>query len=265
MKLSIENLSFAYDASRVFSGFSLAAAGQGPLAILGPSGCGKTTLLKLRGGLLAAPEGNITLCGSGGTLPPHERQEDKARQEKGATALPVSFVFQEPRLLPWRTVLENIALPLRRVFKADARDRASAFLEAVNLGGREGAYPEELSGGEKQRVSLARAFAYPASLILMDEPFQSVDIPLRIELMKLTLGLLKKEKRSLILVTHDPREALCLGKRIIVLGGKPCRVVFDRENGSEAGAYVGETAAALRLEQELIDALEAVQHLELGV
>jgi NitT/TauT family transport system ATP-binding protein len=133
-------------------------------------------------------------------------------------------------------------------------------LGLVVLGDKLSAYPEELSGGEKQRVSLARAFAYPASLILMDEPFQSVDIPLRIELMKLTQGLLKNEERSLILVTHDPREALCLGKRIIVLGGKPCRVVFDRETGSGTGSYVPETEAALGLERELIAALEAVQN-----
>ncbi|MDR1212324.1 MAG: ABC transporter ATP-binding protein [Spirochaetaceae bacterium] len=241
MKLSIENLSFSYGASPVFSGFSLSATGRGPLAILGPSGCGKTTLLKLICGLLAG-EGVIR----GGAA----EGGDAASDGK------VSFVFQEPRLLPWYTVLENIALPLRRVFKKDAEERAAAFLEAVKLKGRERSYPLELSGGERQRVSLARAFAYPGSLVLMDEPFQSVDIPLRIELMALTKKLLENEGRAVILVTHDPREALCLGERVIVLGGKPCRVVFDRETGG--GSYVPENDTALRLEKELVNALETV-------
>ncbi|MDR1430192.1 MAG: ABC transporter ATP-binding protein [Spirochaetaceae bacterium] len=238
MKLGIKNLSFAYGASPVFSGFSLAAAVSGPLAILGPSGCGKTTLLKLIGGLLEAGEGTIQL-------------------DAGTPAGNVSFVFQEPRLLPWCTVLENIALPLRRVFKKSAGERAAAFLEAVKLAGREHAYPSELSGGERQRAALARAFAYPAPLVLMDEPFQSVDIPLRIELMTLTRKLLKDEGRDVILVTHDPREALCLGERIIVLGGKPCRVVLDQETGGETGSYVPENAAALEQERRLVSALEA--------
>ncbi|MDR1177577.1 MAG: ATP-binding cassette domain-containing protein, partial [Spirochaetaceae bacterium] len=137
MKLSIENLSFSYGASPVFSGFSLYASGSGPLAILGPSGCGKTTLLKLIGGLLEAGEGVIrarTSCGA-------------PENGDSASAGKVSFVFQEPRLLPWYTVLENTALPLRRVFKKDAEDRAAAFLEAVKLRGRERSYPFELSGG----------------------------------------------------------------------------------------------------------------------
>ncbi|MDR0389195.1 MAG: ATP-binding cassette domain-containing protein [Spirochaetaceae bacterium] len=239
MKLHIENLSFSYGGPGVFSDFSLSASG--PLAILGPSGCGKTTLLKLTGGLLSAQKGTIQLL---------SETEAPAR-----TA--VSFVFQEPRLLPWRTVLENIALPLRRAFKKQAEERAAAFLAEVKLKGREQCYPGQLSGGERQRVSLARAFAYPGAFIIMDEPFQSVDIPLRIELMELTRRLLKNEKRALILATHDPREALYLGKEIIVLGGKPCRVVLDREN-NDGGAYIPESAAALQLEKELLCALEAV-------
>jgi NitT/TauT family transport system ATP-binding protein len=138
-----------------------------------------------------------------------------------------AFVFQEPRLLPWLTVLENVSLPIRRLAGSGARSRARYFLELVSLGGRLDAYPGELSGGQRQRVSIARAFAYPAPAVFMDEPFQSLDIPLRIELMEATLGLLEREPRLLIAVTHDPREAVRLGKRILILGHYPGGIVFD--------------------------------------
>jgi NitT/TauT family transport system ATP-binding protein len=157
--------------------------------------------------------------------------------------------------------LDNVLLPIkRRMGKAEAEARARRFLDLVSLGDKAGAFPEELSGGEKQRVSIARAFAYPAQAIFMDEPFQSLDIPLRLELMDMIAGLLEQESRLLVAVTHDPREAVYLGKRIIVLGKPPRGIVFDegvnltrpeRDYGAEAHN---------RLEARLLAALRGLKY-----
>jgi NitT/TauT family transport system ATP-binding protein len=165
----------------------------------------------------------------------------------------VSFVFQEPRLLPWLTVWENLLLPVKNAVPIkDAEARASPILEAVSLAEKAQAYPSELSGGQRQRASIARAFIYPSRLMVMDEPFQSLDIPLRIELMELTLKLLEKEPRLLIAVTHDPREAIFLGRRILVLGPPGEGVVFDEPNPSGRVYASPETSG---LESRLIRAL----------
>jgi NitT/TauT family transport system ATP-binding protein len=201
--------------------------------LLGASGCGKTTLLRLMAGLLkplaAEPGGAI------------ERSGD------------VSFVFQEHRLLPWYTVLENVSLPIEHgMGKIAARDRALQFLRRVSLEDRAGAYPSELSGGQAQRASFARAFACPAPIILMDEPFQALDIPLRLRLMETTRSLLEQEQRLAVLVTHDPREAIFLGRRILVLGSEGRGIVYETEvNLSRRDRSYGSPAQA-RLETQLL-------------
>jgi ABC-type nitrate/sulfonate/bicarbonate transport system ATPase subunit len=197
----------------LFTGLNLELEG-GPVAILGPSGCGKTTLLRLMAGLLRPSSGDIHYKLQSGTLP------------ASAGGPGTAFVFQEPRLLPWLTVLENVILPIeKKLGKAGAVKRARRFLRLLSLEGKENARPDELSGGQRQRVSIARAFAYPAPALFMDEPFQSLDIPLRVRLMDITLKLLAEEPRLIVAVTHDPREAVYLGRRIIVLNAG--KVVFD--------------------------------------
>ena len=187
---------------------------QLPVVILGPSGCGKTTFLKLLAGLLPAPEGAIAAEGEDGIA--------------AGSRPDVSFVFQEPRLLPWLRVIENLTLPLKDKFAGhEALARARRFLKLVSLEEKEDSFPNQLSGGERQRAAIARAFAYPSRLLLMDEPFQSLDIPLRLELMEMTLSLLQEDPRLVVMVTHDPREALYLGSRIIVFGEKPKGVIYD--------------------------------------
>jgi NitT/TauT family transport system ATP-binding protein len=174
--------------------------------LLGASGCGKTTLLRLMAGLLKPSAGRI------------ERSGD------------VSFVFQESRLLPWQTVLENVSLPIERSMgRAAARSRARQFLRRVSLEDKAGAYPAELSGGQAQRASFARAFAYPAPIMLMDEPFQALDVPLRVRLMETARSLLEQERRLAVVVTHDPREAIFLGRRILVLGSPGRGIVYETE------------------------------------
>jgi NitT/TauT family transport system ATP-binding protein len=199
---------------------------------LGVSGCGKTTLLRLIAGLLAPSAGRIDRSGD------------------------VSFVFQESRLLPWQTVLENVSLPIERSMgRTAARSRALQFLRRVSLEDKAGAYPPELSGGQAQRASFARAFAYPAPIMLMDEPFQALDVPLRIRLMETARSLLEQENRLAVVVTHDPREAIFLGRRILVLGSRGRGIVYetavdlplrDRSYGSLAQA---------RLEAQLLEVL----------
>jgi NitT/TauT family transport system ATP-binding protein len=226
MRILIRDLSFGYGGRPLFDRLNLdlsggpesgagapGAEGGLPIVILGPSGCGKTTFLKLLANLLPAPEGAVVMEEGGAS---------------GAVRPDVSFVFQEPRLLPWLRVIENLTLPLKDKFGSlEALERARRFLKLVSLEGKENAFPSRLSGGERQRAAIARAFAYPSRLLLMDEPFQSLDIPLRLELMGMTLSLLKEDPRLVVMVTHDPREALYLGSRIIVFGEKPKGVIYD--------------------------------------
>ncbi|MDR1637293.1 MAG: ABC transporter ATP-binding protein [Treponema sp.] len=250
--ISIRLLSFAFGAGSryIFRKFSLELGDESPVAILGASGCGKTTLLRLIAGLLKPLEGELEILRGSpdrSLVPSRDRS-------------PVSFVFQEPRLLPWMNVLENTALPIQGLLgRREGEDRARHFLELVGLADKAGSRPAELSGGQRQRAGLARAFAYPSPALLLDEPFQSLDIPLRIQLMDLTLRLLEESPRLTVLVTHDPREAVYVGRRILALGrkpgGDPCGILFDETlNLSREDRAYG-SAAQGAMEKRLLAAL----------
>ena len=268
MNISVRNLSFAYvdkqhtnkqyNNKPLFNNFSAEfSGGELPLVILGPSGSGKTTLLKLLGGLLKPDAGEICFSVDG-----EGKEPGACNRQSGKTA----FMFQESRLLPWLTVLENVSLPLRKHFGTEgAGERARHFLSLVSLKEKESSYPDELSGGEAQRVSMARAFAWPAPSLFMDEPFQSLDIPLRISLMGNCLSILEKENMSqkslsrrnrlLIAVTHDPREAVYMGGRIIVLGRRGEGIVFDKNINLDSEDRAYGSAAGVELEKEIINNL----------
>ena len=232
MALALESVDFSYGPESLFSGFSLSIELTGVHAVLGPSGCGKTTLLHLIAGLREPRSGSITGRPS------------------------VGYLFQEPRLLPWRTVAQNVEIPLASLFsKAEAKERAERFLEQVGLSGKGRAYPDQLSGGQRQRAAMARAFAYPSPLILLDEPFQSLDLPLRLQLMDLFKNLLSLEPRAGIMVTHDPREAIYLADRVAVIAGKPVRVVLDERVVLSAEERAYSSSAAADLEARLFAAL----------
>jgi ABC-type nitrate/sulfonate/bicarbonate transport system ATPase subunit/ABC-type nitrate/sulfonate/bicarbonate transport system permease component len=269
MAVSLENLSFGFEAAGggaaggrrpiggpggsgvkdIFTRVSLTLGKENPAVLLGPSGCGKTTLLRLIGGLLEPLGGTIGFTSGGGA-------GERPPREGPGKAPGTAFVFQEPRLLPWMTALENAALPIKKhLGPGEARDRALHLFGLLGIREKASSYPGELSGGERQRVSMARAFAWPAPLLLMDEPFQSLDIPLRISLMDLTRDIVKGGGRLLIAVTHDPREAVYLGERIIVLGEGG--VVYDRAPGPSGEPYGSPRSAAL--EGELIEALREAE------
>ncbi|MER7130063.1 ABC transporter ATP-binding protein [Streptosporangium saharense] len=179
------------------------------VSIVGPSGAGKTTLLRILAGLLAPTSGRVLLSGVPVEGPP-----------QGA-----ALVFQDysRSLLPWLSVLGNVTLPLRsaRVPRAEAADRARQALASVGLEGKEKLRPRELSGGMQQRVSIARALAYQPRLLLMDEPFASVDAQTRMDLEDLVLPLREQYGMTIVTVTHDIDEAVYLSDRVVVLSPPP--------------------------------------------
>ncbi len=191
--------------TRVLSNFSLCAEKGKITCIIGPSGCGKTTILQLLAGLEQPDAGRIT-----GT--------------KGAR---ISYVFQEPRLLLWKTVAQNIAFVLQDVVTpARQQELIKEYLSMIGLYEYRDSYPKALSGGMKQRLALCRAFAYPHDLLLMDEPFKSLDTPLRLGLVRQVARIWQVNPQTVVLVTHDIMDALLLGHRVIVLSARPA-VVLD--------------------------------------
>jgi NitT/TauT family transport system ATP-binding protein len=173
------------------------------LCIVGPSGCGKTTLLSIVAGLDRAFDGTVRRAGDGR----------------------IGFVFQTPRLMPWLTARDNVRLALDPPPKNEGG--AEALLREMNLGDRLDAFPGHLSGGQQRRVALARAFVTEPELLLLDEPFTSLDAPTAQQLRDLLLALWSRHRPTVLFVTHDLREALSLGDRILFLSTGPGRVVLD--------------------------------------
>ena len=197
------------------------------VCILGPSGCGKTTLLSLIAGLDTDYEGRI------------------AWQPRGGKRL--AYVFQTPRLLPWRTVLDNITLAAGDAPETVAK--AMALLAELGLAGFERAFPGELSLGMQRRAALARAYAIDPGVLLMDEPFVSLDEETADRLRGLLLTLWRKRPATVLFVTHDSREAIRLAERLIVFSGSPAHVVADiRVPLSQAEREVPEVIERFRRE-----------------
>jgi NitT/TauT family transport system ATP-binding protein len=189
------------------------------VSLLGPSGCGKSTALRLMAGLIAPSAGRVERAGA---APGHAGGDADG-------AVDLGFVFQEPALLPWRTVFGNVHLPLRLrgIRRAAARERVMAALAGVGLAGFEDSYPRQLSGGMKMRVSIARALVTQPSLLLMDEPFAALDEITRMRLNRDLLAVWAERRLSIAFVTHSVFESVFLSSRIVVMAARPGRVVAD--------------------------------------
>jgi NitT/TauT family transport system ATP-binding protein len=221
--LHVQGLSMCYGTgqaeNRILDNLNLEVKDREFVSIVGPSGVGKTTLLRCLSGLIRPQSGTVSV---GGEVIDGPHQD-----------LAVVFQDYSRSLLPWMTTTENVAFPLqgRGVGRKERNETAQKSLAAVGLTAQGHKYPWEMSGGMQQRVAIARALAYNAKVLLMDEPFASVDAQTRFDLEDLVLDLQSRLGVTIILVTHDIDEALYLADKVIVLAEKPATVVDVIETG----------------------------------
>jgi NitT/TauT family transport system ATP-binding protein len=205
LDVRIEEKRYPGNERTVHAGLVFALPERQFACILGPSGCGKTTLLNLVSGLDRDFRGEI--------------------HRAGGPAAPLGYMFQTPRLMPWLSVRENVRLALPET--AAGTGAAERLLAEMEMGGFLEAYPRALSGGMQRRVALARAFVAEPRLLLLDEPFLSLDAPAAERLRRLLLELWERRPTTVLFVTHDLREALSLADRVLFLSPRPARVVLD--------------------------------------
>ncbi len=204
MDLEISNLNKSYAEESIFKNFSLQLSDDKINCIIGPSGCGKTTFLNILAGLIEYESGSFN----------------------GISKNDISYIFQEDRLIEWLTVKENLQITLKKYYKKSSLDdEIENLLDIVGIKSVEDKYPDELSGGMRQRVNIARAFGKTSKILLMDEPFKSLDYKLKYTIIDEFKNILNKNKRLVILVTHDLEEAVYFNGRIFVFGSKPVKVL----------------------------------------
>ncbi|TFU25940.1 ABC transporter ATP-binding protein [Thermus tengchongensis] len=212
--LEFKQVSVAFGAYVAVEGVSLRLAPGEFVSLVGPTGCGKSTLLNVAAGLLAPSRGEVLLEG---------------RLLKGLNPV-AGYLFQQDAILPWKTALDNVALPL--VFRGtpwkEARERAQAWLEKVGLGRFPRHYPHQLSGGMRKRVGLAQVLIANPRLLLMDEPFSALDVQTRQLMENELLRLWQEDRKTVLFVTHDLEEAIALADRVVVMSAGPqSRVIGD--------------------------------------
>lgn len=217
-KVSVRNLSKTYQGRNrseipVFSEISLDINPEEFICIVGPSGCGKTTFIKIIDGLAPASSGSVYVNGREVSEPDFDR----------------AFVFQADSLYPWRTVLDNIAfgLEIKGIERKQRYPRARELIKMVGLAGFESHYPHELSGGMRQRVNLARALAVDPEIILMDEPFASLDAQTREVMQQELLKLWLNHRKTVVFITHQIDEAVYLADRVVVFSARPSSIKAD--------------------------------------
>ena len=240
--VDVKNVGKTYDGGvEALADVNVALPNGGLCTLLGPSGCGKTTLLKIIAGLIPPNRGEIWVKGKKVDGPGPER----------------AFVFQDFALLPWGNVLRNVGfgLELRGLPKEEREQIARKHIAEVGLKSFEASYPHQLSGGMRQRVGLARALAVDADIILMDEPFSSVDEQTRRKFQEELLDLLKNKKKTVVFVTHSIEEAAYLSDQIVLLSARPGTVSkiiqpnIDRE---------GRSPDEIRRDKNYLDAVDEI-------
>ncbi|HHX60077.1 MAG TPA: ABC transporter ATP-binding protein [Epulopiscium sp.] len=199
-KYAIKNIKKSFEDLIVLDDLSIAFEKGSITCILGPSGCGKSTLLNIITGIIQDYEGEVI----------------------GFSKEEISFIFQEDRLIPWLSVYDNMKLVLKSKYKdQDLKQRILDYITMIGMADYISFYPPDLSGGMKQRVSIARALAYGGNIIIMDEPFKSLDLKSKMQLLKDFKKICRQTKATVIFVTHDIDEAIELGDYICVLSDKP--------------------------------------------
>jgi NitT/TauT family transport system ATP-binding protein len=194
--LKVDRLTKRFGDLLVIDNWSLELQEGEKIVLLGPSGCGKTTFFRIVSGLERQSEGKV------------ETFVDK-----------IGYVFQEPRLLPWRTVYDNLKIIL------DDEKKIKQIISMISLEGFENLLPSKLSGGMKQRVNIARSLLVEPQILLMDEPFTSLDLNIKLSIIKDIKKMWKKSYFSILMVTHDIKEALMLGNKIVILSQRPSRIL----------------------------------------
>ncbi len=221
----------------LFEGLNLEIPSGEVSVLLGPSGCGKTTLLNMLSGLQVPDSGSIEGVG--------ERR--------------ISYLFQEPRLIPWLTIRQNLEFVLEGVSNetdgGSYRETAENALKRVGMADFVDSYPRELSGGMRQRAVIARAFTYPGEILLMDEPLQALDLARKLDLVDWFLSLWSEKAPTTLFVTHDIQEALVLGDSITVVSSPPGKIQLQLENPLPRGERSLTDPGLIGLESELYRAL----------
>jgi NitT/TauT family transport system ATP-binding protein len=237
--VTARGLGRSYGEVEILRDISFEIPAGGSLAVVGSSGSGKTTLLNLIAGL----------------TPPGAWEGEFAVDPPGAGR---SYLMQDCALFPWKTVLANLELPLAlaRVPAAERRARAEAALSELGLSGLAGRYPGEISGGERQRIALARALAARADLVVLDEPFSAVDAIARERLQDAVAGLLAGKGLTSVVATHSIEEAVRLGDEVLVLGGRPASITARFGNPGRCGPGFRSTEGFFRLALAVRRALE---------
>ncbi len=237
--VSIDAVAHSFGELRALDGLSLRAAPHEVLGIVGPSGCGKSTLLELISGLAEPSSGTVAVEG---------------RQEAAQRLARCAYMPQRDLLLPWMTALDNAALALRNrgVSRAEARRSAAPLFERFGLAGFEGSHPAELSGGMRQRVAFLRTLIAGKPVLLLDEPFASLDAITRGEMQEWLAGALAEDPRTVIFVTHDVEEAIYLRDRVTVLSSRPGRVtdLLETSNPRAADRAAAVTSSGFAAQRE---------------
>jgi len=211
--IKLNNISIKYDDLQVLKDFNITFDDNKITCLVGPSGVGKTTIANIVAKLIHPDEGYIT----------------------GIENAIYSYVFQEPRLLDWYSVYDNIGFVLKDIYNADERKKiTNNYIEMVELTDYKDYKPQALSSGMAQRVSIARAFAYPSNVLIMDEPFKGLDVKLKHEMISSFQKLWSDSKRTVLFITHDIDEAVSLSHTIYMIKNRPANVIKKFDNVAES-------------------------------